>query len=1330
MNELTKRVIAAIIVAVGSVLLSSAALATTTVYVDSKSTTAAEPYGSPQTAAATIGAAIAYAKTVATDDNPVEILVEKGTYPEKNLSLTAAISVIGKTDNPADVIISNSNSQDFGNQTVRRTVSINYALARLEAVTLSGTGSNNKVSGGHLELSNGTVENCVITGGTVGSTATAVNGGNVGMYGGRLARCRIEKGSNTDNVSGKNGYGAGVYATAGLIENCLVTGNKSVGYVRGSGLYLNGAVKVVNCTVAGNMPSTVSTHASGGIYVGNGSARVYNTILYDNGGTLGTEYGANLGVYSHTASTVRNESDADWKEVGKGDFACVELADYRLLAGSDAVDAGFVPEEFELADKDINGDDRVSGSAVDIGCYELQQPGLTPGGSLSSYGLYEESNVVCTASAVGGTADKFKWDFGNGETVETAEASITYAYPAAGLYTVTVAASADGGASWSAAYELPAQVVVVPAAIYVNPAAANPISPYATPETAAATIAAAFEVMRNNISGEKPYFGTVRLLPSANYTETGFQISYPIRIVGDSGNPADVVFTDATAGKRAFTVSSAGARIEALTIKGGGGADKNNGFNGGHVSLSAGTFANCIIENGYLYSNKGGQGANVWMSGGAFVDCIIRNGRNEGATKTPTFAGNVYMTGGRLTRCQILNGAYLGSSQTASPNHGKGAGVYAAGGVIEDCLVKGNTCTSISKGAGIYLNGAVTVANCTVTGNSAADGQPSGVYIANGDARVVNTVIYGNGGSQVAEIGNLHPDRYVNCASSVENESCETWKTIGAEAFADYPSDCRPCLGSTLIDNGTLDVEQLPENPSETDLDGNPRVSVDKIDIGCYEYQQKGLEVGGFLSAYGVTEGGSVTATAAASTEEGILFKWNFGDGTGDVQTEEKVCSHTYAAVGHYLAKVAASADSGSTWTDWVEMASDVVVIPAVMFVNPANESPAYPYADKATAARTIREAFNAMTNSASGNLPCVAGTIRLLPGDYSETGFAISFPVTIVGDSGNPADVVFTDATAGKRAFTVSSVAARIEAITITGMGYACDGGLGGHIYMTAGTFANCVITGGKFVLNKAIGANNGGGTGANVWMSGGTLADCVIRDAQNIRGGSGSPGGNIYMEGGRLVRCQILNGQVSGGGAGFSKNFTGAGVHASGGVIENCLFRGNSCAKGAEGAVYLTGTAALVNCTVVGNVPSDPSTMATGKEAVGGVKIASGSSATVVGTVIYDNGGTALNEIGTSCLDRFANCASSVENGSATGWQLIGESAFRNYAKAQENIKNLRPKAGGPLADNGGTWADYTVAGAMSETDLMGNRRLVGGLVDIGCLERDGHGLILLFE
>lgn len=859
--------------------------------------------------------------------------------------------------------------------------------------------------------------------------------------------------------------------------------------------------------------------------------------------------------------------------------------------------------------------------------------------------------------------------------------------------------------------------------IWVDCSSTGPVSPYASKAEAATTITDALAVA----TGDGPY--EIRVC-KGNYTDTGMTLAAAIAVVGDTGNPADVVITDATTGQRAFTMSHADARIEALTITGTGRygtPDAGNSNGGGHVRMTSGTVRNCVIELGQccLSPSMSAHGGNVAMTGGVVEDCLIQGGQvgRKGC------GGNVYMTGGTVRQCRILNGAGYSTAGTGGYEAVCG-GVYATGGLIDSCLLVGNKITRFGYCGGLYLGGTATALNCSVFG-STVDGtvKPSGsrldygfgAHIASANAKAVNTVVYDNGGDAQKEYGTANLGNYHSCASSVANASDANWKTITADDFTAYTQgDYTLPLRSKMVDSGTLDPAYYPTEASMTDLAGNARVSTTLIDIGCYETDKSKASCSGSLSTYAALEGSNVVCTAEAiGVGDTPVFKWTFGNGT-EAETSQAEYVYAYPASGLFTVSVSASGDNGTTWTAPFVLKTKIVVVPATMYVDSANESPRFPFKTKGDAATTVTAALNAMTNNISEGIACVPGVeIRIVAGTATtESGMVLDVPITIRGESGDPADVVITHEGTANRAFTVMHDSALIDGLTVSGSGsQVVDGG---HVLVSAGTVRNCIVENG-------LGADNGGAelSGCNVCVTGGVLEDSTIRGGQARRK---TYGGNVALTGGTVRRCRILDGVASSQARLDSVGWEsrGGGVYMTGGILENCLLAGNNVGRFSyTGGIYVDGGTVL-SCTVIrGTVTSSEQSASFGDYGVG-IQVAN-ANAKVVNTVVYDNGGTAQKEFGTVNLSCYDFCASSVANGSAAHWTTMTVADFVDYDSwtSLQSVEGLR--ANGKAKDGktthlinaGTTWAAYLAAGATSTTDLLGGARLNSSRLDIGCLE-----------
>ncbi len=343
--------------------------AETTIYVDHNSANPVSPYGDLTTAAKTISDAMVVA---ADAQDAVVIIVQPGPYAETGFTLDKAITVRGATGDPADVTITDAVSG-------KRAFTLEHPDARIEALTITGTGLNREAAdqGGHISLTAGTVHKCVIEGGKAGTGNSGIGyggnvsmtggivedcvirkgwvgrrgrGGNIYMTGGTVRRCEIREGEANSSANNKNSYSsaaAGVYASAGLIDSCLLVDNKVTHNGYCGGMYLSGTVTAVNCTVVGSRVDDSATKSDYylqygfGVQIASTTAKAINTVMYDNGGDAQKEYGtANLGNYVNCASSVDNASGAGWQTIDEKAFVAYAQGDYTLPLTSKLVDAG------------------------------------------------------------------------------------------------------------------------------------------------------------------------------------------------------------------------------------------------------------------------------------------------------------------------------------------------------------------------------------------------------------------------------------------------------------------------------------------------------------------------------------------------------------------------------------------------------------------------------------------------------------------------------------------------------------------------------------------------------------------------------------------------------------------------------------------------------------------------------------------------------------------------------------------------------------------------------------------------------------------------------
>ncbi len=233
---------------------------------------------------------------------PTNAVVNQGTNV---VSITKAITLRGRTGNPADVIIDGGGS----NRCIYMDVSSGPGVAVVESLSVTNGYSYN-YGAGMVALATAAnvtslVRNCIISGNIINpSSAVTIYGGGIradSSAGGyvMVENCII-RGNQVTNGSVGNMRGGGISigyssTTIGAVYNCLIESNLAD---KGAGVlvYYPGSV-ISNCVIRYNSKNTANTSWGGGIQFQNGGA-AYNCLIYSNiGGTGG-------GIYINNSNTV------------------------------------------------------------------------------------------------------------------------------------------------------------------------------------------------------------------------------------------------------------------------------------------------------------------------------------------------------------------------------------------------------------------------------------------------------------------------------------------------------------------------------------------------------------------------------------------------------------------------------------------------------------------------------------------------------------------------------------------------------------------------------------------------------------------------------------------------------------------------------------------------------------------------------------------------------------------------------------------------------------------------------------------------------------------
>ncbi len=337
---------------------------------------------------------------------------------------------------------------------------------------------------------------------------------------------------------------------------------------------------------------------------------------------------------------------------------------------------------------------------------------------------------------------------------------------------------------------------------------------------------------------------------------------------------------------------------------------------------------------------------------------------------------------------------------------------------------------------------------------------------------------------------------------------------------------------------------------------------------------------------------------------------------------------------------------------------------------------------------------------TAVASLGAEGGTVYVLPGTYSETNdisaVELTAPVSVIGVTGDPADVTVTRTASYARVFKLDNASALVRAVTMQG-GSVQNEPKEGYTVTEANTPANS--------------SNGNAVNGGDLWITatGGLVENCIVKNGQVKR--YGKAGGNVYMQGGRLSRCAVTGGDLVGT-HNSSQGDCGTSLLADGGIVESCLFTGTTDNHVAP--VCVGGTAKMINCVVAGNSGTN----------CGGILV-KGNNSRVVNSVVYGNAATAEGGNAVYLASQksgsvpsngfesttFVNCASDGAAINAT-CILVDATAFADA----ENGDYSPASKDSPLVNKDAGYAAY---GGIASFDLVGNARICGPRADIGAYE-----------
>ena len=123
----------------------------------------------------------------------------------------------------------------------------------------------------------------------------------------------------------------------------------------------------------------------------------------------------------------------------------------------------------------------------------------------------------------------------------------------------------------------------------------------------------------------------------------------------------------------------------------------------GGVKLEYTMISNCVVSGCRVVASAGwNRGAGIYVTGGKIIDCRIDHCGFSGTSSSvqELNGGGVYAANNsRLQDCQVVENSI---TSTVNKAVGYGAGVYAVGGSVSNCLVRGNV--GFHVGGGVYAS--------------------------------------------------------------------------------------------------------------------------------------------------------------------------------------------------------------------------------------------------------------------------------------------------------------------------------------------------------------------------------------------------------------------------------------------------------------------------------------------------------------------------------------------------------------------------------------------------------------------------------------------------
>ncbi len=833
-----------------SALVFSGRAVAAELHVDLNSTNAVPPFSSWATAATNIQNAVDVAV------NGDTVLVTNGHYLlSSEILVTNNITIQSVNGADATIVDGGGSNRCFnlGNSACLIsgfTITNGYVAGAGGGIYCSSTTpivsdcviSGNLAYGGG-GIFRGTANNCLF------SRNSAVNnldqydtGCGGGMYGGIANHCVFVGNLAKSNVGGYHGTGCGggMYERdfGGVANNCTFIGNTAASKGGAVFAYFSDGITISNCVLSGN-----SAISGGGMYYG-----VANNCTISGNSALQTGGGMYEGQRSAANNCIIWGNVADWHDDLHSNYAQGIVAHHTCSPDvENGVDGNVTNAPLLVSASHIAVDSPCRGmgssqysSGTDIDGEPWQNPP-----SMGCDEVHETVSGTIRLSVDGpadiraGIAGKYFVNiqgavtgslliFGDG-VIATNAILVSHVWDAPGVYEMVLTAFND---DYPNGFSSTQEVRVVSAeenAIYISDSAGNNSYDGKSWATAKKTI-------QNGVDAQTVHGGIVWVSNGVYSVSSEITVEKNVQI--RSVNGPDVTIVDGGGSNRCFNLNEEASLVSGFTITNGYASYAGGG--GIYCAGIAATVSNCTII-GNLVDKHTANGGGIYS--GTANNCTITG------NSASSYGGGIYR--GSANNCTIADnsaryggGTYYGTANSCiiSENRAQSYGGGAFGGTANNCTITGN---SAASGGGTYYGTANSCMissnsagsgggicrgsanNCTIIANSASD-SGGGVFAYSHDSSlaVSSCIIWSNTAGNLDGIKAHHscsPDLVPGVDGNITNAPLFV-DFMGSDYHLQSNSPCINWGNNTTVSGGT-------------DLDGNPRIVENTVDMGCYEYQ-------------------------------------------------------------------------------------------------------------------------------------------------------------------------------------------------------------------------------------------------------------------------------------------------------------------------------------------------------------------------------------------------------------------------------------------------------------------------------------------------------------